>query len=229
MRNRGALPVLTWARRIPFALGTTMTDKKHGHAHEKPRADSQAPADAQANGPVDGQANGQANGPSDGSPAEEAPDLSTGGGEGMRGELDAARDRHLRLAAEFDNYRKRMQRELEEARARAQAQLAEKLLDAVDDLQRIAHFDPETTSARALHEGAEMVERKLSRVLETAGLELIEAEGKPFDPTVHEAITTVATDAHEEDDTVADVFQKGYRFKGILLRPARVRVKKHGG
>jgi molecular chaperone GrpE len=210
-----------------------MTDKKHehrGHArHDQPADPAQAPADAQANGPVDGGANGQSNGPAAPPPVDDAPDTPSGGDAGVRGELDAARDRHLRLAAEFDNYRKRMQRELEEARVRAQAQLAEKLLDAVDDLQRIADFDPETTSARALHEGAEMVERKLLRALEAAGLEHVESEGQPFDPTVHEAITTVATDARDEDDTVADVFQKGYRFKGILLRPARVRVKKHGG
>jgi molecular chaperone GrpE len=212
-----------------------MTDKKHSHAHHhRPHAHHEQPANAsaaaepQGDGTADGETTGQTNGPASAPSAEGVADAS-GGEAGQRGELDAARDRHLRLAAEFDNYRKRMQRELEEARVRAQAQLAEKLLDAVDDLQRIAHFDPETTSARALHEGAEMVERKLLRALEGAGLEPIDSEGRPFDPTVHEAITTVPTDAREEDDTVADVFQKGYRFKGILLRPARVRVKKHGG
>ena len=200
-----------------------MTDKKQGHAH----------ADSAANGQANGHAEGQPFAPQ-GEAASEAQaaasETPTGGGDaGVRAELDAARDRHLRLAAEFDNYRKRMQREVEESRPRAQAELAGKLLDALDDLQRIADFDPETTSARALHEGAEMVERKLLRALEAAGLELIDSDGKPFDPMVHEAITTVPTEVKDEDDTVADVFQKGYRFKGILLRPARVRVKKHGG
>jgi molecular chaperone GrpE len=193
-----------------------MTDKKHANGQDHAKG-------------ANGQTNGQA-----AEPAAEAetPQQETGadaGDAGLRAELDAARDRHLRLAAEFDNYRKRMQREIEEARPRAQADLAGKLLDALDDLQRIADFDPETTSSKALHEGAEMVERKMLRVLEAAGLERVEADGKAFDPMVHEAITTVPTDVSGEDDTVADVFQQGYRFKGILLRPARVRVKKHEG
>jgi molecular chaperone GrpE len=201
-----------------------MTDKKRGHgAHA-------SPGDGQANGQSNGQANGEAGFSGAEVPAAQPAqaEAPASGDAGVRAELEAARDRHLRLAAEFDNYRKRMQREIEEARPRAQAELAGKLLDALDDLQRIADFDPETTSARALHEGAEMVERKLLRVLEGAGLERIESDGKPFDPTVHEAITTVATEQSDEDDTVADVFQQGYRFKGILLRPARVRVRKHG-
>lgn len=206
--------------------------KKKDHAADSPETQ---PSDAQPQGDGDeghaggnglaGGANGQGNG------LASEPQGQQGGGEdgGLREELNAARDRHLRLAAEFDNYRKRVERERSESHVRAQAQLVEKLLDALDDLQRIADFDPATTTSQSLHEGAEMVERKLLRALESAGLEVVEAEGKPFDPTVHEAITTVATDVRDEDDTVADVFQKGYRYKGVLLRPARVRVRKHGG
>lgn len=144
-------------------------------------------------------------------------------------ELGAMRDRHLRLAAEFDNYRKRVERERADTIVRAQAQILERFLEPLDDLARIADFDPATTPSGALHEGAEMVERKFLRVMEAAGLELIDAEGKPFDPTVHEALTTVPAATAEEDNTVAQVYQKGYRFKGVLLRPARVVVKKHAG
>lgn len=144
-------------------------------------------------------------------------------------ELTTMRDRHLRLAAEFDNYRKRVERERSENMVRAQAQILERLLEPLDDLARIADFDPATTAAGALHEGAEMVEKKFMRVMEAAGLEAIDAEGKPFDPTVHEALTTVPADTPEEDNTVAQVYQKGYRYKGVLLRPARVVVKKHPG
>jgi molecular chaperone GrpE len=178
-------------------------------------------AQPEGDGPVSG-----ANGPV-GEP--EGPQGQGGGEDTLRNELADARDRHLRLAAEFDNYRKRVERERADSYLRAQAQLAEKLLDALDDLQRIADYDPATTPSQALHEGAEMVEKKFLRALESAGLELVDAEGRPFDPTQHEAIATVPTEASEEDDTVADVFQKGYRFKGLLLRPARVRVKKYGG
>jgi molecular chaperone GrpE len=144
-------------------------------------------------------------------------------------ELTTMRERHLRLAAEFDNYRKRVERERSENMVRAQAQILERLLEPLDDLARIADFDPATTAAGALHEGAEMVEKKFLRVMEAAGLEAIDAEGKPFDPTVHEALTTVPADTPEEDNTVAQVYQKGYRYKGVLLRPARVVVKKHPG
>lgn len=144
-------------------------------------------------------------------------------------EIQALRDRHLRLAAEFDNYRKRVERERGESRARAQAELVERLLDPLDDLQRIAHFDPEKTSAASLLEGAQLVERKFLRVLDAAGLEVLDAAGQPFDPEVHEALTTVPTENAEEDNAVADVFQTGYRFKGALLRPARVRVRKFQG
>lgn len=144
-------------------------------------------------------------------------------------ELAATKDRHIRLAAEFDNYRKRVERERAESWNRAQAQLAEKLLDVLDDLQRVAHYNPETATAESLLEGAQMVERKLQRALESAGLEEIAAEGQPFDPEAHEALMTVPAETREEDHTVADVFQKGYRFKGTLLRPARVRVKNFEG
>ncbi|HEX2191127.1 MAG TPA: nucleotide exchange factor GrpE [Longimicrobiaceae bacterium] len=186
---------------------------------DTPRPEAQEPAQAGADGPAAG-ADGQA------APQEDAAPRGDGASEG---ELAASRERYLRLAAEFDNYRKRVEREKSESWNRAQAQLAEKLLDVLDDLQRVARFNPETATAQSLLEGTQMVERKLQRALESAGVEEVEAEGQPFDPAAHEALMTVPADSREEDDTVADVFQKGYRFKGILLRPARVRVKRFEG
>jgi molecular chaperone GrpE (heat shock protein) len=82
------------------------------------------------------------------------------------GEVQALRDRYLRLAAEFDNYRKRTERERAESWDRAQAQLVQRLLEPLDDLQRVAQFDGETADGRALLEGVRLVERKLLRVLE---------------------------------------------------------------
>ena len=142
----------------------------------------------------------------------------------LQGELEAARDRHLRLAAEFDNYRKRVARDQSESVARAQMALVNKLVEVLDDLERVTDHADKGTLETLLH-GVELVERKLKTTLETAGLERIEAEG-PFDPATMEAITTVPTDDPAEDDQVADVFQHGYRYQGVLLRPARVRVKK---
>jgi molecular chaperone GrpE len=146
---------------------------------------------------------------------------------GAVAELQAQRERYLRLAAEYDNYRKRTDRERSESSARAQGQIVERLLDVIDDLERVAHVDPQKVSVTSVIEGVQLVERKLVRMLESTGLEVVDAEGQPFDPEVHEAIATAPAEGPEADDTVSDVFQKGYLFKGNLLRPARVRVYKH--
>jgi molecular chaperone GrpE len=139
-------------------------------------------------------------------------------------ELEALKDRHLRLAAEFDNFRKRSHRERLEAWSRAQAELALRLLDALDDLGRVAALDPSQASAKDILAGVEMVERKLLRELESSGLERVGAAGEVFDPNVHEAVSSVAAPDAEADHRVAAVLQPGYRFAGALLRPARVSV-----
>lgn len=146
-----------------------------------------------------------------------------------RDEIAALNDRHLRLAAEFDNYRKRTERERGETWARSQADLAAGLLDVLDDLGRVTQVDPASAAAPAVIEGVQLVERKLLRALSAAGLEEIDPEGQPFDPASMEALMTVEADSAGQDDTVAAVFQKGYRFKGQLLRPARVQVRKYNG
>ena len=145
--------------------------------------------------------------------------------EELRGELDALNDRHLRLAAEFDNYRKRTERDRESLSSRLQVDLVRPLLDVLDDLERVGSAtEPGETPVA---EGVRLVEKKFRTILEAAGLEPLDAEGKPFDPSVMEALMTVPTDDPEADDHVADVFQKGYRFGGTLVRPARVRVLKY--
>ena len=146
-----------------------------------------------------------------------------------RQELAALNDRHLRLAAEFDNYRKRTERERSETWARSQADLAAGLLDVLDDLQRVAHVDPASTSTASLLDGVQLVERKLQRALTAAGLEVVDPTGERFDPATMEALMMVDAETPEQDDTVALVLQKGYRFKGQLLRPARVQVRKFHG
>jgi molecular chaperone GrpE len=145
----------------------------------------------------------------------------------LQRDLAVLSDRYLRLAAEFDNYRKRSERERADAWARAQAELAARLLDTLDDLERVMQYAA-SSSAESLLEGVELVERKLRATLASAGLEAVEAEGAAFDPNSMEAVATVGTDERAQDDVVSDVFQRGYTFRGTLLRPARVRVKKHG-
>jgi len=146
--------------------------------------------------------------------------------EALRRDLKEASDRHLRLAAEFDNYRKRVERERAELWGRAQGDIAVRLLDTLDDLERVAHHS-ESAAAQTLLEGVQLIERKLRAVLGAAGLEEVPAESAPFDPRIMEAVAVVSAERPEDDDQVSDVFQRGYQFKGQLLRPARVRVKKH--
>lgn len=142
----------------------------------------------------------------------------------LKDELEAAQDRYLRIAAEYDNYRRRSAKERLELTARAQGAIVAKLLDAFDDLGRVAHVDVEQAQVEHVLEGVQLVERKILRELESAGLETITGSGDPFDPNLHEAVGMVPTEDHEQDHTVADVFQVGYRMDGMLLRPARVRV-----
>ncbi|HUX33645.1 MAG TPA: nucleotide exchange factor GrpE, partial [Gemmatimonadaceae bacterium] len=98
------------------------------------------------------------------------------------------------------------------------------MLDALDDLGRFAHVDPATVDAATVVQGADMVEKKLLKTLSGHGLELVNPLGEPFDPAVHEAISTTRAELPEQDHRVAQVYQVGYLFNGQLLRPARVVV-----
>jgi molecular chaperone GrpE len=159
----------------------------------------------------------------------DAPDQPAASDSALEQQLADQRDRYLRLAAEYDNFRKRTARERAEGTSRAQAELVSRLLDALDDLSRFAHIDPATTDPQTLHKGIDLVEQKVLKALTAAGLEVIDPLDQTFDPTVHEAITTETALSPEDDHTVAKVFQKGYRFNGQLLRPARVVVKQWNG
>ncbi len=143
--------------------------------------------------------------------------------------LGALQDRHLRLAAEFDNFRKRTARERTEVWARAQADVVERLVDAIDDLSRFAHVDPATTDAKTIHDGVDLVERKFRKALEALGVRRVDAVGVPFDPKQHEAVSTQPAPAPEQDQTVGAVLEAGYLLGDLLIRPARVVVKTWGG
>lgn len=145
----------------------------------------------------------------------------------LQRDLTSERDKLLRLAAEFDNYRKRIMRERLEAEARGKAELVKDLLEPMDDIARFAHVDPEVTDSATIVEGVAMVERKLDKTLRAAGLELVNPIGQPFDPAKHEAVATEPAESPDEEGTVGKVYQVGYTFKGQLLRPARVVVRQH--
>lgn len=160
---------------------------------------------------------------------------SPGGDPAVPAEFEVARrsyeelnDRHLRLVAEFSNFRRRTEQERLSAWGRAQADVITKFVDVLDDLHRVAQLDLGNASVEAIMEGVDLVERKFSRMLEDAGVEVIDPAGQRFDPQTMEAIMRMPAESAEQDETVAQVMQKGYALKGALMRPARVAVFKHG-
>jgi molecular chaperone GrpE len=144
-------------------------------------------------------------------------------------QLAEQRDRFLRLAAEFDNYRKRSSKERLEASSRGQGDLVRQMLDALDDLSRFAHLDPASADPTTIVTGVELVEKKLLKILGAAGLQPVDPLGEAFDPTLHEAVSTEPADSPDDADVVSRVYQVGYTFNGQLLRPARVVVKQWTG
>lgn len=137
--------------------------------------------------------------------------------------LEQERERHLRLAAEYDNFRKRAARERTELAERSQAALVVRLLEVLDDMDRLS-TEGQGASNEQLRQAIDLVDRKLRKELHAAGLERIDPVGAAFDPSVHEAVSTLEPPSPEVEHQVSATFQAGYRFKGSLVRPARVQV-----
>ncbi len=134
-------------------------------------------------------------------------------------------EKYVRLHAEFDNFKKRMIKDKQEAIRFANQTLIQEILPFVDNLERsLAHAD-EAKNIDALKEGIEMTLQHFLKVLGKFGLEAIKAKGEPFDPNVHEAIMQVETDEVEPDQVVEEL-QKGYKLHGRVIRPATVTVSK---
>jgi molecular chaperone GrpE len=138
--------------------------------------------------------------------------------------LEAERDEHLndlkRVAAEFENYRKRVLRDQESLVARAHERLVKELLPVLDDLERALAAAEEHEEA-TLEEGVRLVHRELAAALQREGLAEIETEGQ-FDPHVHEALLSQPSEA--EAGSVIEVVQKGFKLGDRVVRPARVVV-----
>jgi molecular chaperone GrpE len=167
----------------------------------------------------------------------EAPE-SAGGDEAERLEGDIAelqskadeRDEYLALAqraqADFENYRKRAAKDVAAAESRGTAKLARELLPALDNLAlalAAAESGAETEHDRKLVEGIRLVGNELSAALARVGIEAYSPEGEPFDPEFHEAMAKQPVEG-VASGTVAEVYQRGYRQNGVVLRPARVVV-----
>jgi len=160
--------------------------------------------------------------------SDEAPGGVEEAEEFLQEEFDVLNDRHLRLVAEFNNYRRRNEQERLTAWSRAQADLIEGFLDVLDDLHRVADLDLSNATVEAIMEGIDLVERKFVRALSDASVDMVDPTGQPFDPEVMEAMMRVPSEDEAQIDTVAQCFQKGYSLKGILVRPARVSVYTQG-
>jgi molecular chaperone GrpE len=133
-------------------------------------------------------------------------------------------DKLLRRQAEFENFRKRFDRERSEIYQRTRAEVLLELLPVLDNFER-ALISLETTGddAEALHQGVTLIHKQLKDAVTKMGLQPVESIGKSFDPNVHEAITVEPTDEHEEN-IIIEEFQRGYKLGDRLLRPARVKV-----
>jgi molecular chaperone GrpE len=142
--------------------------------------------------------------------------------------LAETREALARRQADFENYRKRIERDRGDAQSRMVAEVARKLLPVVDNLARALDSErsieaTESKEFRHFLHGVELISKQLNEVLESLGVQPIEAVGARFDPHVHEAVTTEPTDEHEPD-TVVEELTRGYRIGERLLRPAMVKV-----
>jgi len=140
----------------------------------------------------------------------------------LRGEMDHLKELYLRKLAEFDNFRKRVDRERIQMQKTAAADLVRELVPVLDNFERaLQHADDSGFSS--FREGVELIARQLWEVLARQGLEVIDPEGEKFDPVYHEAVQRVEN-AESEPGHVVSVLAKGYTFGGQLVRPAMVSV-----
>jgi molecular chaperone GrpE len=145
------------------------------------------------------------------------------GSDALRREKEALQDRLLRTAAEFDNYRKRVERERRDLAQYAGADILTDLLPIVDDLERA--LQAPAGDAETYRRGVDLIHKQMLNLLQKRGVKPIEAVGTPFDPRFHEAVMHEVSDAHGEGEVMAEL-RKGYTLGERLLRPAAVKVAK---
>ena len=149
----------------------------------------------------------------------------------LQNALAEAQEAVLRRQADFENYRKRVERERGETHNRIVGDIAKKLLPVTDNLSRALDAErsletSESAEFRHFLHGVELINKQLAEVLESFGVEPIAAVGERFDPHVHEAVVTEPSDEHEPD-TVIEELARGYRIGDRLLRPSMVKVASH--
>ncbi len=150
-------------------------------------------------------------------------EVNEGDGARRQEDLNTGRERHLRLLAEFDNYRRRTKEERALAEETGKREVLLALLDVKDDFDRALLHIGETSDAVA--DGLRLIQQRFNNLLEAHGVTAFESEGEVFDPEIHEALTMIDGDG-EQSSTVYSEHRRGYLMNGKLLRPARVAVLK---
>jgi molecular chaperone GrpE len=220
---------------VVIVTGATVKNDSENPEQPAPPADESKASSASAG-----------NGPGSGAPASSAPGGSAPGGsapgssapgsneaapagaeapEGLEAEVARLKERLLRTAADFDNYRKRTRRDIADAERRVQENLINVLVQPFDNLERAVQHAESAQDVKALAEGLKMVLRQLEDALSTVGIQRISALGKPFDPAEHEAVQHVQT-SDVPPGAVAQELRAGYRWQDRLIRPALVVVAK---
>ena len=145
--------------------------------------------------------------------------------EEVKNKLQESEEMVLRLAADFDNTKKRLERKQDTSLKYAEENILKELLPGIDNIERAMDQAQEAKSIESLLEGVTLTRDGLLAMLEKFGVKAIESAGEPFDPNIHDAIATEATDEVEPNHVLRE-FQKGYVYKDRLLRPAKVIVSK---
>jgi len=189
---------------------TVKTDSEHPEQPATPADESKAQGGPSASAPPEA-----ASAASSEAPAQDGPEV----------EIAKLRERLLRTAADFDNFRKRTRRDIADAERRVQENLLNVLVQPFDNLERAAQHAESAQDVKALAEGLKMVLRQFEDALSTVGIQRIASVGKPFDPSEHEAVQHVQTD-EVPPGAVAQELRAGYRWQDRLIRPALVVVAK---
>jgi len=143
-------------------------------------------------------------------------------------DVRAAQERYLRLAAEFENYKKRAQKDQDEYRKYSNERLLKELLPVIDNLQRALQHGRVSQNQDGVLQGIELTSKKALEILSRFGVTPIPSVGLPFDPAVHEAVAKVNGKGHKAN-TIVDEFEKGYYLHDRVLRPAMVTVAETTG
>ena len=138
-------------------------------------------------------------------------------------ELKQSEDKYLRLYAEFENFKRRKNQEIETNNIYKSQKVITEILPSLDNLERALQVDSDNEEVKALRKGVEMVYEEMLNVLKTEGVEVVETENVQFDPNIHHAVMQ-GEESDKESGVILDTFQKGYKLKDRVIRPAMVKV-----